>query len=98
MLCGTLTWMRRLNVGDTHFLETRGVVACGVVPSREHGFTIGTSVEIIRPDGSHIVSSVRGVENFTSCFSERISIGLLLDEAITKEDVPPGSVITADSA
>ena len=73
-------------------------MAVGEVSDRGHDFRIGAAIEIMRPDGSRIVSAVRGVDTFTKCFTERARIGILLDEVLAKEDVPPGSVITVAPA
>ena len=85
--------MNSLTVEDTFFIQGRGLIAAGKLDELKHGFRIGLRVQIIRPDGSHLYSEVRGMEVSRPCFTEQTSLGLLLDAHLTKADVPRGSVI-----
>lgn len=53
----------------------------------------GACARVTRPDGSRLVCAVRGVHVPRSCFTEAISIDLLLEGVVAKEEVPRGSVV-----
>lgn len=52
----------------------------------------------VSPDGTCMVSAVRGVDVFRPCFTESRNIGVLLDEGVAKEEVPRGSVVALETA
>jgi translation elongation factor EF-Tu-like GTPase len=88
--------MSQLTVGDTFLIEGRGVVVSGQLDDAVHGFRAGARVRVIRPDGSRLVCGVRGVHVPRSCFADAVSIDLLLEGVVAKEEVPRGSVVALE--
>ncbi len=85
-------------VEDMFLIQGKGLVVAGVLEGERHGFDIGARVSISRPDGTRLVSGVRGAELLRSCFSGAINIYLLLEEAFAAEEVPRGSVVALEAA
>lgn len=83
-----------MQITDIFFIPTKGVVVIGDVEDTfKDEFTTGKRVKIMRPDGTYVLSSINGIEKFSTVSGLR-KIGILLDAVIVKEDVPSGSVIT----
>lgn len=81
--------------------ESFSLVRIIVVGRKDEDFPdikIGTSVEILRPDGTKINSQITGIEMpiFRSFSEENLKrkIGFML-KGVTKEDVPNESVLYA---
>ena len=88
----------QFTVEDTFLIEGRGLIVAGKLDGERHGFNTGARVSISRPDGTKLVSSVRGARVSRPCFSEGINIDLLLEEAFATEEVPRGSVVALEAA
>jgi hypothetical protein len=81
-------------VEDTFLIPGRGLIVTGELENVNHRFRAGTSVKIIRPDGTEIFSVIRGIDISCGASVNQKKIGALLEETITKSDVPHGSKIT----
>ena len=90
--------MNQFKVEDTFRIEGRGLIAAGRLEGVGHGFRVGARVRVTRPDGTHLVSAVRGVNVFGGCFSEGRSIAVMLTDDIAKDEVPRGSVMAVETA
>ena len=88
--------MSQITVEDTFLIEGRGLIASGKPNDERHGFRAGARVRITRPDGSQLLSVVRGVNVSRPCFTEEVSIDVLLEGISTREEVPRGSVVTLE--
>jgi translation elongation factor EF-Tu-like GTPase len=90
--------MNQFKVEDTFRIEGRGLIAAGRLEGVGHSFRVGARVRVSRPDGTHLISAVRGVNVFGGCFSENLSIAVLLADDIAKDEVPRGSVVALEVA
>ena len=86
----------QFKVEDMFLIPGKGLVVAGVLEGKRHGFHIGARVSISRPDGSRLVSGVRGAELLRG-FSGGISIYLLLEENFAAEEVPRGSLVALEA-
>lgn len=86
----------QFTVEDTFLIKGRGLIVVGRMDDARHGFRIGARVRVSRPGGTELTNSVRGTEVLRHCFSEGVSIAVLLHEAVAKEEVPRGSVVTLE--
>jgi hypothetical protein len=74
-------------------IEGRGCVICpGLLYVDNPAVRVGDHVDLLRPDGSEIRTSIRGIEMIRT--TERKGLPLLLPRDIHKNDVPPGTVLT----
>lgn len=78
-------------VEDTFALTGRGVVVIPGIPQdrKKYFVRIGDSIEIRKPDGQRLLTTVDGIEMANS--PRKIGISLLLPKEIHKSDVPIGS-------
>ena len=83
-------------VKDVFLIEGRGVVVVGMIGDDEaYPFNTGDVVTVTRPDGSRVQAHVRGSNDFTRCFTDERTIGILLGGVLSREEVPVGSVVSA---
>ena len=86
-------------VEDTFFIKGCGLVPVpGIVPQPDERFRVGDPIVLKRPDGSHVESTIGGLE-IISCSPPRpqTNVVILLKD-LKKEDVPIGSEVwSADS-
>ncbi|MGH8525773.1 MAG: hypothetical protein ACREXY_16685 [Gammaproteobacteria bacterium] len=82
-----------LTVEDRFVVAERGLIATGNWLDQSQELLTGTAVEVIRPDGSSFVATLRGADLFTQCFGAQRAIGLLLKDVMEKDMVPVGSQI-----
>jgi translation elongation factor EF-Tu-like GTPase len=88
----------QFRVEDVFTIEGKGLVAAGLLDGVRHDFSIGARVRISRPDGTRLVCGVRGAEVLrTACFTESVSIYVLLGGVLTPQDVPRGSVVALET-
>jgi translation elongation factor EF-Tu-like GTPase len=88
--------MNQFKVEDTFQIKGRGLIAAGCWEGAEDRFGVGARVRITRPDGTYLTSTVRGVNVFGGCFSEGLSIAVMLADDIAKDEVPRGSVLALE--
>ena len=73
-------------------IEGRGCVVCpGLLYADNPAVRIGDQIDLLRPDGSEIRTSIRGIEMIRT--TERKSLPLLLPSDIHKNEIPPGTVL-----
>jgi hypothetical protein len=73
-------------------IEGRGCVICpGLLYVDNPAVRIGDHIDLLRPDGSEIRTSIRGIEMIRT--TERKGLPVLLPRDIHKNDVPPGTVL-----
>ena len=82
-------------VEDVFLIKDRGVVVVGKVGGDARPFKNGDVVTVTRPDGSRVQARVRGLDEFTRCFTDERTIGVLLGDVHSREEVPAGSVVSA---
>jgi translation elongation factor EF-Tu-like GTPase len=87
----------QFTVEDTFLIEGRGLVVAGKLEGLRHGFRAGARVSIARPDGTRLVSGVRGARVSRPCFAGGVNIDVLLEEAFAREEVPRGSVVALEA-
>jgi translation elongation factor EF-Tu-like GTPase len=78
-------------VEDTFAITGRGVVVIPGIPQggKKYFVRIGDTLEVRKPDGQRLLTSVAGIEMVNS--PRKIGIPLLLPQEIEKHDVPIGS-------
>ena len=83
-----LTFISRIE--DTFEITGRGMVLLPGIPDdrKKYVVHIGDSLEVRKPDGQHLITTVAGIE---MCNSPKRFIPLLLSKDVRKEDVPVGS-------
>ncbi len=79
-------------VVDTFLIEKRGLVLAADARSDQVSLRVGESIELRRPDGSTVVSTVAGIARFVPHDPER-TLDILLPPDISKEDVPVGTQV-----
>lgn len=67
----------------------KGNIAIAGKRQEEHIYGIGTSLIIIRPDGTKIETKVSGIEKMITVSGTKMEAILILN--LTKEDLPSGS-------
>jgi hypothetical protein len=73
-------------------IDGRGCVICpGLLYVDNPAVRVGDHIDLLRPDGSEIRTSIRGIEMIRT--TERKGLPLLLPRDIHKNDVPPGTVL-----
>jgi len=78
-------------VEDTFAITGRGVVVIPGIPQdgKKYFVRIGDALEVRKPDGQRLLTSVAGIEMVNS--PRKIGIPVLLPRDVQKEDVPIGS-------
>ena len=78
-------------VEDTFAITGRGVVVVPGIPDdgKRYFVRIGDTLEVRRPDGQRLLTTVAGIAMVNS--PRKIGIPLLLPREIQKDDVPIGS-------
>jgi len=86
-------------VEDVFLIEGRGVVVVGHIGHDEaYPFKTGDVVTITRPDGSQVQAHVRGLNDFTRCFTDERAIGVLLGGVLSREEAPVGSKVSVQES
>ncbi len=107
--CATIVTMATLvlTVEYAFNIEQRGVVIAGNIPGEwvhNRAFFVGDgdSVVLNRPDGTSVAAVVRGTDMFTEPLGtpygetpKQRTIGILLGDVASKDDVPPGTKVDA---
>jgi hypothetical protein len=77
-------------IEDTFETTGRGMVLIPSIPDdgKKYVVQIGDSLEVRKPDGQRLITTVAGIE---MCNSPKRFIPLLLPTDVRKEDVPVGS-------
>ena len=86
-------------VEDTFSIKGRGLVPVpGIVPQGEERFRVGDSIIIRRPDGSHLESTIGGIEMISVTPPRPKNDVVILLKNLSKEDVPIGSEVWSTDA
>jgi hypothetical protein len=90
-------------------IEQRGIVIAGNIPgewvhNRPFFVGDGDSVVLSRPDGTSLTAVVRGTDLFTEPLAtpygeipKQRTIGILLGDVASKDDVPPGTKVFTEN-
>jgi hypothetical protein len=87
---------RQIKIVDVFDMQTRGVIISVHMDAEPLNLKIGDTIEILRPDRTPLITSVRGLEiTRRQCFTESVRqiTGILLDSTVAKADIPEGAIL-----
>ena len=79
-------------VRETFQLERRGLILATDVKQEQTGVRMGDSIELRRPDGSSLITTITGIERAIPYDPNR-TLAVLLPADISKADVPIGTEV-----
>ncbi|HET7332680.1 hypothetical protein [Dyella sp.] len=80
-----------LNVGDAFVISGRGIVIVARAELPEARLTAGDHFDLILPTGRRCALTALGVEQFTKCFTEATTLGILVGNQLDTVDGVIGS-------
>jgi hypothetical protein len=87
---------RQIKIDGVFDIKSRGIVIVIETDSEPLNLRVGDMVEILRPDGNPLITSIRGIDiTRRQCFTESViqMIGILLGATVSKADIPEGSIL-----
>ena len=79
-------------IEHTFLIAGRGLVLTpGINPEGEERFYMGSAIEIRKPDGTSVLTTISGLELL--CPNPKNTITILLPKSITKDAIPIGSEV-----
>ncbi len=94
-IAGKIIGMGRMLFKVEHCFEIRNhgvVILPGIVPQGYQRFRVGDSLELRRPDGTAVITSIVGLE-FMNPMPANHALAVVLPTQLTKVDVPVGTEV-----